>query len=216
MARASVLCPQVAVLCRAPPLVGALPGDEQSHVVQRVQPNYPPAGIAEHQSKPCRHQDFAEVVHVPGDSPRIRCREARSRPSLRIFGLTKPRNVRSGSILKKYFCMLAPRDRVQPTKKTAANTDKKPQGCAGIRQAGRHPEPHKVEVGVEGETAEAELEANSLGEDVVRVEVHSLKDEIVHDKPEEEDAVEEHSGGDARSEREDMVCREGQEVQRRA
>ena len=64
-----VVGPQVAILGCAATLVGPLSGEEQGHVVERVEPDHPRARVAQQQRQPHRLDDLAQVVHMTGDAP---------------------------------------------------------------------------------------------------------------------------------------------------
>jgi hypothetical protein len=78
---------------------------------------------------------------------------------------------------------------------------------------GSGPQSDQIEVGIEGETTPSKLEPYSFREDVVRVKVHPLEHEILHDEPQEEDAIEQHSWVEARSKFSDVMRREGKDIQ---
>ncbi len=124
------------------------------------------------------------------------CRESRQKPlhRRRLRSLRRSRRgrarrgaSRSGSRLEEELLQVrAARETPSPRRRRARSAPRSSGGVSRVGLRRRRPEAHAVEVRIEGEAAPAELEADVLGEEVVRVEVHLLEEEVLgHEEGEE-------------------------------
>src|ERR1019366_4538945 len=178
----------------------------------RVEPRRPDGWMAERQREAGRHEDFAEVVHVARDAPEAAHEELlvavgdddRSHPAEELRARI--------SLERELLHVRAARERPAHTECRRRARERRGR-AVWIREIRDRPEADGIEIWIEDEAAPAELEADAFGEEVIRVEVNPLEEEVLTQEKAEQRHVERHAARRMVREREPVVHRERIEIE---
>src|SRR5215469_12647742 len=174
----AVLVPECAVLGGAAAVVVDLAWHEQADVVEGVQPGDGVAGCAEGEGDAGGHEDLAEVVDVAGGATETPAKQYPLAVTDRAR-LEQAEGAGSGVAFEQELLHVGPAREGPAGREDDAGQGQQPGGRVRVGPAGPRPEAHAVKVGVEDQATPAELEAHTLGEQIVCVEVDVFEGEVV-------------------------------------